>query len=84
MAHEAQSRPDSGLGFQVKALATFHVVPPSLRSGPTFHVVPPSRRVPRVACAITISVLRKHERSACRVSVWGGFVGPLPSKEGTT
>ena len=25
MAHEAQSRPDSGLGFQVKALATFHV-----------------------------------------------------------
>jgi len=33
MAHIRQSRPDSGLGFQVKVLKTFQVVPSSLESG---------------------------------------------------
>ena len=33
MAHIRQSRPDSGLGFQVKILTPFHVVPSSLGSG---------------------------------------------------
>ena len=33
MAHTRQSRPDSGLGFQVKVLKTFQVVPSSLGSG---------------------------------------------------
>ena len=33
MAHIRQSRPDSGLGFQVKALEPFPVVPSSLGSG---------------------------------------------------
>ena len=32
-AHARQSRPDSGLGFQVKVLTTFVVVPSSLGSG---------------------------------------------------
>ena len=34
MAHVRQSRPDSGLGFQIKMLATFEIVPNSLGSGP--------------------------------------------------
>ena len=33
MAHIRQSRPDSGLGFQVKGLVTFQAVPSSLGSG---------------------------------------------------
>jgi len=33
MAHVRQSRPDSGLGFQVKVLKPFKVVPFSLGSG---------------------------------------------------
>ena len=33
MAHIRQSRPDYGLGFQVKVLRTFQVVPFSLGSG---------------------------------------------------
>ena len=33
MAHPRQSRPDSGLGFQIKVLKTFKVVPYSLGSG---------------------------------------------------
>ena len=33
MAHLRQSRPDSGLGFQVRLLTTFHAVPSSLGSG---------------------------------------------------
>ena len=33
MAHIRQSRPDSGLGVQVKVLETFQIVPSSLRSG---------------------------------------------------
>jgi hypothetical protein len=33
MAHTRQSRPDSGLGFQVNALATFQVVSFSLGGG---------------------------------------------------
>ena len=33
MAQIRQTRPDSGLGFQVKVLKTFEVVPPSLGSG---------------------------------------------------
>ena len=32
-AHVRQSRPDSGLGFQVKVLTTFYLVPTSLGSG---------------------------------------------------
>ena len=32
MAHVRQSRPDSGLGFQVKAIESFQVVPFSLGS----------------------------------------------------
>ena len=35
MAHIRQSRPDSGLGFQVDVLEPFHVVPSSLGSGET-------------------------------------------------
>jgi len=34
MAHIRQSRPDSGLGFHVKVVETFNVVPSSLGSGP--------------------------------------------------
>ena len=33
MAHTRQSRPDSGLGFQVNFLKTVHGAPPSLGSG---------------------------------------------------
>jgi len=33
MAHIRQPRPDFGLGFQVKVLETFPVVPTSLGSG---------------------------------------------------
>ena len=33
MAHTRLSRPDSGLGFQVKVLKTFQMVPSSLGSG---------------------------------------------------
>ena len=33
LAHIRQSRPDSGLGFQVKFLTTFYGVPSSLESG---------------------------------------------------
>ena len=33
MAHIKQSRPDSGLGFQVKVLKTFYAVPSSFGSG---------------------------------------------------
>ena len=33
MAHVKQSRPDSGLGFQVNVIETFRVVPSSLGSG---------------------------------------------------
>ena len=33
MAHITQSRPDSGLDFQVKVLKTFRAVPSSLGSG---------------------------------------------------
>ena len=33
MAHISQSRPDSGLGFQVKVLKPFQVVASSLGSG---------------------------------------------------
>jgi len=33
MARKRQSRPDFGLGFQVKVLKTFEVVPSSLGSG---------------------------------------------------
>ena len=33
MAHIRQSRPDSGLGFHVKARTTFQLVPSSLGSG---------------------------------------------------
>jgi len=33
MAHVRRSRPDSGLDFLVKVLATFQVVPSSLESG---------------------------------------------------
>ena len=33
MAHVRQSRPDSGLGAQVKALEPFSAVPPALGSG---------------------------------------------------
>ena len=33
MAHVRQSRPDSGLGFQVKVLEAFQGVPSSLKSG---------------------------------------------------
>ena len=33
MAHVKQSKPDSGLGFQVKVLKTFQVAPCSLRCG---------------------------------------------------
>ena len=33
MAHIRQSRPDSGIGFHVKVLKTFQVVPFSLGSG---------------------------------------------------
>jgi len=33
VAHIRQSRPDSGLGFQVKVLKTFKDVPSSLESG---------------------------------------------------
>jgi len=33
MAHIRQSRPDSGLGVQVKAIETFQVVPSSFESG---------------------------------------------------
>jgi len=33
MAHIRQSRPDSGLGFQVKVLTTFQVDPSSRGSG---------------------------------------------------
>ena len=36
MAHTTQSRPDSGLGFQVEVLRTFQVVPSSLGSRPDF------------------------------------------------
>jgi len=32
-AHITQSRPDSGPGFQVKALKTFYVVPSTIESG---------------------------------------------------
>ena len=34
MAHVRQSRPDSGLGFQIKVLETFLVVPSSLEPCP--------------------------------------------------
>ena len=34
MAHDRQSRRDYGLGFQVKVLAIFQVVPSSLGSSP--------------------------------------------------
>ena len=34
MAHKRPSRPDSGLGFQVKVLETFQIAPSSLESGP--------------------------------------------------
>jgi len=34
MAHIRQSRPDSGLGFHVKVLKPFEVVPPSPGRGP--------------------------------------------------
>ena len=37
MAHVRQSRPDSGLDFQVKVFKTLSVVPPSLESGAGFH-----------------------------------------------
>ena len=33
MAHVRQSRPDYGLGFQVRVLVTFKAVPSSLESG---------------------------------------------------
>jgi len=36
MAHIRQSRPDSGLGFRVKVLKIFQVVPSSLGSGERF------------------------------------------------
>jgi len=38
MAHTRQSRPDSGLDFQVKVLTTFRVVPSSLGSVSAFTV----------------------------------------------
>jgi len=48
MAHTRQSRPDSGLGFQVKALKTFYGVPLSLGNGRTLG--PEARRAwPRQA-----------------------------------
>ena len=45
MAHIRQSRPDSGLGFHVKVLQTFQVVPSSfgggrLKSPPNLSVAP--------------------------------------------
>ena len=43
MAHTRKSRPDSGLGFQSKALKTFEGVPSSLGSGSA----PPSASPPR-------------------------------------
>jgi len=40
MAHRRQPRPDSGLGFQVKVLQIFQVVPSTLGSGRTLNVGP--------------------------------------------
>ena len=37
MAHIRQSRPDSGLGFQVEVLKTFKIVSSSLGSGTDAH-----------------------------------------------
>ena len=39
MVHIRQSRPDSGLGFQVKVLAPFSDVPSSLGSGALRNIV---------------------------------------------
>jgi hypothetical protein len=36
MTHIPQSRPDSGLGFQVKVVETLQLVPSSLSSGQSF------------------------------------------------
>ena len=49
MAHIRQSRPDSGLGFHVKVLKIFQVVPSSLGSGLAV-LSPPNQRV--IAAAI--------------------------------
>ena len=62
MAHIRQSRPDYSLGFQVKVLNTFEVVPSSLDSGADNLVAPrdskfvvsliSQRVVPRPLCAL--------------------------------
>ena len=64
-AHVRQSRPDSGLGFQVDALKTFQVVPFSLRSvqvPPTIWCRP--RRTPR--CRVNMAHIAQS-RPDCTV-----------------
>jgi hypothetical protein len=47
MAHIRQSRPDSGLGFQVKVLKIFQVVPSSLGSAKSTSPDTPTPATPR-------------------------------------
>ena len=55
MAHVRQSRPDPGLGFQVKVVSTFEVVPSSLGSG----------RVYGSRCRVLGCSLFARQRSGC-------------------
>jgi len=69
MASIRQSRPDSGLDFQIKVLRTFEVVPSSLGSGVKWYL---QRRQRKMFC----------EENSWPSSVWGGEhspYGPLRS-----
>ena len=54
MAHMGQSRPDHGLGFQVKVLKTFQVVPSSLGSKTAVRLHGPDRS--RISLSLTLSL----------------------------
>ena len=72
MAHVRQSRPESGLGFQVKVLTTFEVVPSPLGRGvPVFESAPLLPGVARLP--------RPHTKKGTRPSAQDACEGRTPS-----
>ena len=84
MAHMRQSRPYSGLGFQVKLLKPFQVVPVLLRGGPpAIHETPsqnPSSRSGYRATSLIRNrtpprtAIRPYAYAYCRVLGGCGFL----------
>ena len=69
----ALARPDSGPGFQVKALGNFQVVPSSLKRGTLVFL--PTRRFRKAPASVPLSRAMNRKRLTVRHRVQGSEFG---------